>query len=99
MEPEEEKEGADDVDIESSSGHTLSPLWNYSDDDLASTVAPDGIGDDTSDDLTFNYNIAFSCGHLFGTACTVLTSCISLSAPQRFVQWWARLRCATCASG
>ena len=47
MEPEEEKEGADDVDIESSSGHTLSPRWSCSDVDFVSTSSPDGIDDDT----------------------------------------------------
>ena len=62
MEPEEEEEGADDVDIESSSGHTLSPPWIYTEDSpwiytedsLVSTVAPDGISDDTSDDFSFD---------------------------------------------
>ena len=54
MEPEEEEEEADAVDIESSSGHTLSSPWIYTEDELSSTVAPDGIGDDTSDDCSFN---------------------------------------------
>ena len=57
MEPEEKEEGADVVDIESSSGHTLSPHWYQpTDDELASTVEPDGIGSETSDDFAFNHD-------------------------------------------